>query len=104
MTVDPSGNLVGTGSLNVTGALDNDGDGTNDVNESSRSAATITGLRDGHLAVRRWEFDGLMDLPGGALPVVDPAVGRRHIHESCSSETGGSTSSSSNKSAILGAS
>ena len=67
MTVDPSGNLVGTGSLSVTGALDIDGDGTNDVNESTLLTATINALGTAPAGPAPWEFNGLMNLTGGAL-------------------------------------
>ncbi len=67
MTVDTSGNLVGTGSLSVTGALDIDGDGTNDVNESTLLTATINALGTAPAGPAPWEFNGLMNFTGGAL-------------------------------------
>ncbi len=67
MTVDTSGNLVGTGSLNVTGAIDIDGDGTNDVNESTLLTATINALGTAPGGPAPWEFNGLMNITGGAL-------------------------------------
>jgi hypothetical protein len=67
MTVNPSGNLVGTGSLTVTGAIDIDGDGINDVNQSTLLTGTITALGTAGAGPAPWEFDGLMNLTGGAL-------------------------------------
>jgi hypothetical protein len=67
MTVDHSGNLVGTGSLTVTGAIDIDGDGTNDVNQSTLLTGTITALGTATASQPSWAFNGLMNFTGGAL-------------------------------------
>lgn len=67
LTVDPSGNLVGTGSLTVTGAIDIDGDGINDVNQSTLLTGTITALGTATAGPAPWEFDGLMNFTGGTL-------------------------------------
>ncbi len=75
MTVDPSGNLVGTGSLTVTGAIDIDGDGTNDVNESTLLTGTITALGTATAGPAPWEFDGLMNFTGGTLTQSIPLSG-----------------------------
>jgi len=67
LTVNSSGNLVGTGSLTVTGALDIDGDGINDVNESTLLTGKITALGTATAGPAPWEFDGLMSFTGGTL-------------------------------------
>jgi hypothetical protein len=67
LTVDHSGNLVGTGSLTVTGAIDIDGDGINDVNETTVLTGKITALGTAPAGPAPWEFDGLMSFTGGAL-------------------------------------
>ena len=65
LTVGQSGNLVGTGSLTVNGAIDFDQDGTNDVS-GSLVTGTITafGAAGGPAP---WEFDGLFNFTGGGL-------------------------------------
>jgi hypothetical protein len=67
LTVDSSGNLIGTGSLSVTGAIDFNQDGTNDV-----SGTLLTGTVDAFGAApptgsAPWEFDGLFHFTGGDL-------------------------------------
>jgi len=66
LTVDQNGNLMGTGSLTVTGAIDFDQDGTNDV-----SGQLVTGRISAFGAARAgpapWEFNGLFNFTGGGL-------------------------------------
>lgn len=66
LTVDSSGNLIGTGSLSVNGAIDFNQDGINDV-----SGTLLTGTVDAFGAATAgpapWEFDGLFHFTGGDL-------------------------------------
>ena len=66
LNVDQNGNLIGAGSLTVTGAIDLDQDGTNDVS-GTLVTATINSFGTAAAGPAPWEFNGLFNFDGGAL-------------------------------------
>jgi hypothetical protein len=66
LKVGPSGNLAGPGSLTVTGAIDLDQDGSNDV-LGTLLTGTINAFGAAAASASPWEFDGLLNINGGAL-------------------------------------
>jgi len=66
LTVDQNGNLVGTGTLSVGGAVDFDQDGKNDVT-GNLLTGTITAFGVAGAGPAPWEFNGLFSFDGGAL-------------------------------------
>ena len=66
LNVDQSGNLLGTGSLTVTGAIDFDQDGTNDAS-GTLITATINAFGAAGAGPAPWEFNGLFNFDGGTL-------------------------------------
>jgi hypothetical protein len=66
LKVDSSGNLVGTGSLSLAGAIDFDQDGANDVS-GTLVTGTVNAFGAGPAGPAPWEFNGLFIFDGGLL-------------------------------------
>ncbi len=66
LTVDKSGNLVGVGSITVTGGVDFDQDGTDDVS-GTLLTGSVTQFGAAGAGPAPWEFDGLFTFTGGGL-------------------------------------
>jgi hypothetical protein len=66
LTVDQSGNLFAPGTITVTGAMDIDQDGHNDVSGTLVTGA-VTAFGAAAAGSAPWEFDGLFNFTGGAL-------------------------------------
>ena len=66
LTVDASGNLMGTGTLAVNGAIDFDQDGTNEVS-GALLTGTITGFTSAGAGPAPWDFSGAVTVDGGLL-------------------------------------
>jgi hypothetical protein len=66
LTVDASGQIVGTGTLAVNGAIDFDQDGTNDVS-GALLTGTITGFTSAGAGPAPWDFNGAVTVDGGLL-------------------------------------
>jgi len=66
LTVDQNGNLVGTGTLTVNGAIDFDQDGQNDAS-GKLLTGTITAFGVAGAGPAPGEFNGLFNFDGGAL-------------------------------------
>jgi hypothetical protein len=66
LTVDQNGNLVSPGSLTVTGAIDIDQDGKNDVS-GSLVTATVNSFSPSGAGPAPWSFQGAFKFDGGGL-------------------------------------
>jgi hypothetical protein len=66
LKVDQNGNLVGLGALTVSGAIDFDQDGTDDVS-GTLVTATVNVFGAAMAGSAPWEFDGLFRFDGGLL-------------------------------------
>jgi hypothetical protein len=66
LTLDQSGNLVAPGTLKVTGAIDINQDGINDVS-GTLVTGTVTAFGAAAGGQAPWEFNGLFNFTGGLL-------------------------------------
>jgi hypothetical protein len=66
LMVDPNGNLVGTGTLTVTGAIDFDQDGKNDTS-GTLVTGTVNAFGAAVAGPAPWEFNGQFSFDGGTL-------------------------------------
>jgi hypothetical protein len=66
LTVNSSGQIVGTGTIAMNGAIDFDQDGTNDVS-GSLLTGSITAFSSAGAGPAPWDFNGLFNITGGLL-------------------------------------
>ena len=66
LTLDQNGNLLGRGTLTVTGGIDFDQDGQDDAT-GTLLTGSVTAFGAAGPGPAPWEFDGLFDVTGGAL-------------------------------------
>jgi hypothetical protein len=72
LTVDQNGNMVGTGTYTLTGAIDFTGNvdmSNNPINDVSGTllTGTVTAFGAASAGPAPWEFDGLISITGGLL-------------------------------------
>ena len=81
LTLDQNGNLLGPGTLTVTGGIDFDQDGTDDAT-GTLLTGSVTAFGAAGPGPAPWEFDGLFNVTGGGPePGVDPPERRRHVQQ-----------------------